>query len=369
MGKSRLQREKKGKTLSMHNYQFCSDSEGPLCLNDNAFELTEKFVPQGDKLFSVLSAYDDYLVDIAKRPDYRAGDTLRLILPFLKAYGATNQAVRNYSQKAVNWVPDVKEALEYIKGKLPVFIITTSYEQFAQPMYQGIGIPKDHVYCTKLDLDSYFLSTGEAEYIKQLAREIAAMPKLVLTEALPSDTQKTVERLDEIFWQEIYNMECGRLLRDVRVMGGETKAQAIRDSLKHTGLSLAQVMFVGDSITDVEAFKLVRQAGGISMSFNGNAYALAEAEIAGISDTAYITAALALCFATGGRDMVYELVNKWDKSSLYEAGIPEDLIRRLFINSDPPQVELITPANRQRLIHKSQQIRKVLRGKQVGALG
>ncbi len=354
----------------MYTHQFCSDSEGPLCLNDNAFELTQKFVPKGGEMFAVLSAYDDYLVDIVGRPDYRAGDTLRLILPFLKAYGATNQAVEDYSKESVNWVPDVKEALEYIKGKLPVFVITTSYEQFALPMYRGMGIPKDHIYCTRLDLDAYSISTEETEYIKKLAQEIAYMPELELTEPLSADTKKAVERLDEIFWQEIYDMECGRLLQDVRVMGGETKAKAIQDSLKHTGLSLAQVMYVGDSITDVEAFKLVRQAGGISLAFNGNAYALAEAEIACIFNTAYVTAALALAFADGGRDTVCDLVNKWNEFSLHKIGIPEDLIRHLFTNPDAsPHVEIITPKNRQKLIQKSRQMRKVLRGKKVGALG
>ena len=47
-----------------------------------------------------------------------------------------------------------------------------------------------------------------------------------------------------------------------------------------SGTSLADVMYVGDSITDVEAFKLVRDNGGLSVSFNGNSYAVKNAEVA-----------------------------------------------------------------------------------------
>ncbi len=354
----------------MHHHLFCSDSEGPLCLNDNAFELAQVFIPQGDKLFAMLSAYDDYLADIVKRPGYKAGDTLKLILPFLKAYGATNQAIEDYSKQAVAWVPDAKESLKYIKARFKVVIITTSYEQFARPMYRQAGIPEENIYCTALDLDGYNVPAQEIEWIKKLALEMLAMPPLILDQPLSKDTKAAIKRLEEIFWQEIWGGKCGRLLQGVEVMGGQMKAQAIRDSIKQTGLNLEQVMFVGDSITDVEAFKLVRQAGGVSISFNGNAYALAEAEFACISPTVYTTAAMAYAFAWKGRYQVHELAQDLNETALAKSGVPKDLIQHVFSgHSSPPLLEIITPDNRQELIEKSQHMRKVLRGEQIGALG
>jgi energy-converting hydrogenase A subunit R len=354
----------------VHGYQFCSDSEGPLCLNDNAFELTKYFVPEGGRLFSTLSAYDDYLADIIGRPGYRAGDTLRLILPFLKAYGATNQAIENYSKKSVNWVPRAKDALGYITGKLNTFIITTSYEQFAYPMYQGVGISRENIYCTRLDLDAYLVDSAEIKQLKQIAREIASMPVLDLNGPLSDITRNSLARLDELFWQIIPALHSGKLIQDIQVMGGEMKARAIQHSLQRTGLKLNQVMFVGDSITDVEAFRLVREAGGVSVSFNGNAYALREAEIGCISSNALVSAALALVFANGGKKQVYKLVANWDKTVLRGAGIPDELTDQLFSDSDnQPHLEIITQGNRDELIRKSQQMRKALRGKAVGALG
>ena len=54
---------------------FVSDCEGPISKNDNAFEITASFVPNGGKLFTVVSKYDDVLADVLKKPDYTAGST------------------------------------------------------------------------------------------------------------------------------------------------------------------------------------------------------------------------------------------------------------------------------------------------------
>ena len=47
-------------------------------------EISDYFIPEGGELFSILSNYDDMLVE--KNIDgYLAGSTLKLILPFFKA--------------------------------------------------------------------------------------------------------------------------------------------------------------------------------------------------------------------------------------------------------------------------------------------
>ena len=74
----------------MHPLQLDTDCEGPLALNDNAFELCREFIkPDGARFFQQVSRYEDYLADVLKKPGYQAGDTLKLILPFLKAHGLT----------------------------------------------------------------------------------------------------------------------------------------------------------------------------------------------------------------------------------------------------------------------------------------
>ena len=104
---------------------FISDCEGPISKNDNAYELTARFVPDGDKLFAVISKYDDVLADVLKKPSYNAGDTLKLILPFLKdlEYDDTRTPMR--------WWPRGMERQ----------IVIDPQRNFGQPCLTGVGIP------------------------------------------------------------------------------------------------------------------------------------------------------------------------------------------------------------------------------------
>ena len=60
------------------------DLEGPISTQDNAYEVLG-LVPNGHKIFEVISKYDDILA-LENRPNYEAGDTLSLIAPFLVAH-------------------------------------------------------------------------------------------------------------------------------------------------------------------------------------------------------------------------------------------------------------------------------------------
>ena len=90
-------------------------------------------------------------------------------------------------------------------------------------------------------------------------------------------------------------MFVGKFLTDIVTVGGEQKAEAIRNIAKRLGVELEDVMYVGDSITDVEAFKLVRDNGGLTVSFNGNGYAVKNAEVVVQSESNLVMAVMADC--------------------------------------------------------------------------
>ena len=83
----------------MFEKSFITDCEGPLTLNDNAFEMAVHFIEDGGELFKILSLYDDYLVDIVKKENYKAGNTLKLILPFFVCENLKNEDFIEFSQK------------------------------------------------------------------------------------------------------------------------------------------------------------------------------------------------------------------------------------------------------------------------------
>ena len=154
---------------SKHNRRiFVTDCEGPISKNDNAFELTSAFVPEGDKIFALISKYDDVLADVVKKPGYKAGDTLRLILPFLKAYGATNKKIKEYSSKNILLVPGARDTLQLVNSLMPSFIVSTSYEQYISSLCQQTSFPYDNTYCTRLNMDKYEIDEVETKRLQEL---------------------------------------------------------------------------------------------------------------------------------------------------------------------------------------------------------
>jgi len=343
------------------------DCEGPITKNDNALEISHYFLPEGKKFFSLLSRYDDFLADIIKKKGYRAGTTLAFILPFLKTYGATNKIIKDYSRNHLSLVPGAKKTLSCLKEKMPTFIISTSYQPYVEALCDVTGFPVENTYSTALDLDKYQITKKEIRLLKRTLKEITSLPSIGLSgikneKDLSSGIQRTIERLDEIFGKKIPSMECGRILREVSPLGGKEKAKAVLNSLEKTGAKLSDVMYVGDSITDVEALNLVKE-GGLAISFNGNAYALRAAELACLSPHTFPLEILAEVFCQEGKKGVLDLVEKWPNTL-------ERKIREKILTFKPlPELEIIKKSNLADLIKKSEKLRKELRGEIVGKLG
>jgi len=356
---------------------FISDCEGPISKNDNAFELASHYIPDGSRLFTLISKYDDVLADVVKRADYKAGDTLKLILPFLKAYGVTNQAIADYSSKSVLLVPGAKEVLRFVKNFMPSFIVSTSYEQYMRALCELVDFPFENVCCTRLDLDKYKITEKEVALIKRLREQMVTMPIPEIPKGakslsdFPKEHQNSVRRLDEIFWKELSQMSVGAILREVNPVGGDEKAEAVQNIVAQLKSDMHNVMYVGDSITDVSVFRLVREKGGLTVSFNGNAYAVREAEIAVLSENAIVTAVLADAFNKFGKDPFMKLVKDWKTSTLDEFGLTPPLKKHFFKlhQNKLPRVEIVTPQNMERLMEESTSFRKTMRGEAIGKLG
>lgn len=356
---------------------FISDCEGPISKNDNAFEITSSFVPDGDRLFTVVSRYDDVLAEVVKRPGYKAGDTLKLVLPFLKAYGVTDQEMRDFAADNLVCIPSVKETLQYVRSLAPAFIVSASYEHYLRALCQVLEFPFENTYCTRLSLDRYRLPEKEKDELKQIAQRIAQMPVFEVTpdtkslDDLAREDEKTVRQLDEIFWKRIVKMEIGKIYSEVNPVGGGEKAWAVKDIARKLRVSLADVMYVGDSITDDEAFKLVKGNGGLTVSFNGNQYAVENAEIAILSENSVVTAVVADVFLRFGKPDALELVENWDRRALERSSVDQSLLNRLFkvYPGRLPKVKTISDQNVETLGKESSRFRKKVRGEAIGRLG
>jgi energy-converting hydrogenase A subunit R len=356
---------------------FISDCEGPISRNDNAFEITSHFVPNGDKLFTIISKYDDVLADIFKKPSYSAGSTLKLILPFLKAYGVTDRHMEEFSAQNLILIANSKDTLEHIRAIAHAYIVSTSYEHYIKALCKTLGFPYTNTYCTRLSLDKYSITSQEKARLREIAKEIAQTPLICIPQEAKAiedfslKDQETITRFDRIFWTEIPKMGVGKIFSEVTTVGGDQKAEAIADVVSKLHARLSDVMYVGDSITDTEAFKLVKENGGLAVSFNGNSYAVKNAEVAVLSENSIVTAVIADLFSKLGTQQTLEVLKNWNLKFLEKTPFSKPLFNKLsaFYPEALPKVQIVTPQNMETLVKESGEFRKKVRGEAVGRLG
>ena len=356
---------------------FISDCEGPISKNDNAFEITARFVPNGDKLFTLISKYDDAIADVLKKPGYSAGSTLKLILPFLKAYDVTDRQMEEFSAQNLILIANSKDTLQHVSSAANAFIVSTSYEHYIKALCKALDFPYGNTYCTKLTIDKYAVTEQEKMRLKELSREIAQMPIITIPPVakcikdFSSTDQETIGRLETIFLNEIASMSLGRIFSDVTTVGGSQKAEAIEDAVEGLGAQLSDLMYVGDSITDVEAFKLVRKNGGLTVSFNGNQYAIKNAEIAVLSENSIVTAVIADLFCNLGKQQSLQMLENWSRETLRKSVVSQPLLDKLFAlyPAALPKVQIVTAEDMETLAKESSEFRKKVRGEGIGRLG
>jgi len=243
---------------------ICFDLEGPLAPQDNAYELM-KLLPHGDKIFEVISRYDD-LLTLEGREDYEPGDTLALITPFLAYYGIEEKQIADMGQEA-KLTPGAAELISRLKSRgWQVFCISTSYEQYASAITQRLEIPLENVACTSFPLDQIrqLLSNDDFTLLEQAGQELMIL----------SDDSEIKQTLDTFYWHELPRTSSGKIITKVKPVGGRRKVEALENFADRLGKPLSHWIVVGDSITDYKMLQTANQAGGLAVAFNANEYAL-----------------------------------------------------------------------------------------------
>jgi energy-converting hydrogenase A subunit R len=245
---------------------ICFDLEGPLSPQDNAYELMKLF-PNGDKIFEVISHYDD-LLTLEEREDYEPGDTLALIVPFLILHNISENNVAELAAKA-NLTGGADKLVSWLQSSgWKVFCISTSYEQYAIRITHKLGIYAHNVACTTFPLDQLraTISPDEKKLMQQAEEDILTM-KL-------DDDEKIKSSLDKFFWERLPQTDLGAAIREVKPVGGRRKVAALEKFADKYMEPLSNWVVIGDSITDFRMLKAVEEAKGLAIAFNANEYAL-----------------------------------------------------------------------------------------------
>ena len=246
---------------------ICFDLEGPLSPQDNAYELMKLF-PNGDKIFEVISRYDD-LLTLEEREDYEPGDTLALIVPFLILHNISEADIASLAGKAslTGGADKLISWLEYSGWK--IFCITTSYEQYALHITQKLDIYAHNVACTPFPLDKLrvTLCKEDSALLQQAEQDILTMSPV-------ADDDRIKQRLDDFFWKKLPATELGMTIKEVKPVGGRHKVAALKKFADKYEQALAKWVVIGDSITDFRMLQAVEAEGGLAIAFNANEYAL-----------------------------------------------------------------------------------------------
>ncbi len=347
----------------MFEKSFITDCEGPLTLNDNAFELADNFIENGGDLFKILSLYDDYLVDVVKKPDYKAGNTLKLILPFFVVENLKNEDLIDFSRNNIYSVNDSKFLLEYLKGTMNTYIVSTSYGQYIEAVSNYMEVPFENTFYTNVNVDELELTDDEIEKIKEYKNSILENPD-------------DYDLFDEIFFSEISEMGIYDKIREIEVVGGQGKKLAIDEIIKRDAINTNEIIYIGDSITDVEPLDFARKNNGISISFNGNEYPLKVAEIAIVSPSAIATAVIADIYARYDKNNVLEFIDDYNSTENMEklfddCDIDDEIKKRFFsiFTNNYPLIQIITDENYENILKESKKMRNDIRGQDIGGLG
>lgn len=286
---------------------ICFDLEGPLAPQDNAYELMKLF-PGGGKIFEVISRYDD-LLTLESRPDYEPGDTLALITPFLAYHRIEEEQIAAMGQKA-GLTPGATELISKLKSRgWYIFCISTSYEQYAFPVTQRLGIPSENVACTPFPLTQIrqLLSQDEFALLEQTEHEIVNLKPF-------TDDTRIKKYLDYFYGQKLPQTSSGRIIGQVKPVGGRRKVEALENFSTRMGKPLSRWTVVGDSITDFRMLQAVNKASGLAIAFNANEYVLPYSTVGLASVSLYDLWVVLEAWEKGGRQVVEKVVKEREKA-------------------------------------------------------
>ncbi len=285
---------------------ICFDLEGPLATQDNAYELMKLF-PGGGKVFEVISRYDD-LLTLEGRPDYEPGDTLALIAPFLVYHQIREEDISRLARKATLTNGAAELIIRFSAQDWEIFCISTSYEQYALHITRRLNMFSQNVACTSFALDemSQALCKEDFSYLERMEKEISTADSI--------DDDWIKKSLDRFYWKKLPKTNLGRLLEQVKPVGGQRKVEALRHFAEAQDKPLTEWVVVGDSITDFKMLQAVEEAGGLAVAFNANEYALPYATMGLASTHLYDLRPVLEAWGKGGRSAVQKLVKGKEKA-------------------------------------------------------
>ncbi len=273
-----------------------------------------KLSPNGDKVFEIISRYDD-LLTLEEREGYEPGDTLALIVPFLVLHDISERNIISLAEKA-SLTDGAAELVSWLQANSwKVFCISTTYEQYAIHITQKLGIYAHNVACTPFPLDKFrqTLCKEDSRLLQQAEADMLTMHPV-------ANDDRIKQYLDDFFWQKLPTTDLGMAIKEVKPVGGRRKVAALNKFAETYGQPLSEWVVVGDSITDFRMLQGIEAEGGLAIAFNANEYALPYSTMSLASASIYDLTPVLEAWRKGHRNGAEKIVREREKAGGAEDG-------------------------------------------------
>ncbi len=350
---------------------FVSNCRGFITMNNYMRDLCARFIRNGAHFYDVLVRYDELIAHVLGREDAIAGNSLKWAVPFLKANGATNHLVNKFGREDMRLMPGAPEAIRYITSQMPSFITTSVFEHGMMDISAKLDAPICEVSCSKMELDSVQFSRTESRKLREMTEAISLLriPTVEYELNVPMEVDeadvKIIRTLDDILQDRIAELNAMSLMESVVPVTSHKKAYQLLDIRRHTNIDLESTFYIGGDNTDFQAMDLVRDGGGVSVSFNGTDFVVRGSTIAILSKDSTVGAVFAEQFFSRGIESVLDLARNWSRKYLKEAKFPDRNLVDAMLAAHPrklPEVYIVDRRNVDEIAKKSAAYRKRLLG-------
>lgn len=305
--------------------------------NNTLRDVCARFIRNGEHFYDVIRRYDSLTAYVLGRDEATAGNTVKWVMPFLKANGASDYLLKRTYAETMQVMPGAEDALRYISKLLPTHVTTSLYEHAWIDLAERIDAPLCDVFCSKVDMDSTEFGRGDARRVRELCERITALkiPRIEYELNVPMEVHERdvaiIRTMDDILKEEIPGLPAMGFMESVNAVTSHRKAYQLLDVRKQSSIDLDSTMYIGGEDTDYQCLDLVRDAGGVALSFNGSDFAVRGCNIAILSKDATIGAVFASLFNDRGIEAVLELAENWDRQYLKRCDFPDrNLLDRML---------------------------------------
>src|SRR3989344_5820279 len=276
-----------------------TDGEGPLVLTDLARAAAARIqlehnghAVDGRFLFDTISLYNAYKAETTG-PN-QAGDTLALLIPHLVTHKIGDDALRSEAAKT-QLAPGVKEFLDLVRRDWEIYVVSSAYNHLWDYVKHktNLGLTYKEVISSGVKLGGIWLSQEAKDKIHRAEQQVLDQETGILKEI---EAFKNGISVKEIFatgtnlgevceiFDRLYVSELPRLgfipSHKCDVMNGKRKAEFVSQKALERGIDVSRTAYIGDSITDDQALKLVREHQGLAIALNGDEFAIRNANVA-----------------------------------------------------------------------------------------